>query len=77
MEGSKNKMTHQDVLEIIGSPMPDCACDECRQLNALIAVANRHCWDSKYRGMRIKQRCPECGFAYPCPTIEDIVKVLS
>lgn len=45
-------------------------------VSALRAVVELHKWEDKHRGMRIKQRCPECGFAYPCPTIEAIVKEL-
>lgn len=44
---------------------------------ALRAVVNLHKWEDKHRGMRMKQRCPECGFAYPCPTIEAITKELA
>ena len=43
-------------------------------VSALRAVVELHKWEDKHRGMRIKQRCPECGFAYPCPTIEAITK---
>ena len=45
-------------------------------VSALRAVVELHKWEDKHRGMRMKQRCPECGFAYPCPTIEAIVKEL-
>jgi len=43
---------------------------------ALISIVNLHVWKKTDRGMHLKRRCPECGFAYPCPTIEAIEQVL-
>jgi hypothetical protein len=67
-------MTHDELLTLIGDPMPDCSCRDCGYINALRSVATLHRWEDKHRGMRIKQHCPECGFSYPCPTIEAIIK---
>lgn len=49
--------------------------------NALRSVINLHTFvrnsvSSRGKG-GMRQRCTECGFAYPCPTIEAITKELS
>lgn len=68
-------MTSDELLEKLDSRVINEESDTSNYL-ALRAVVLLHRWDSKHRGMRIKQRCPECGFSYPCPTIEAIIKEL-
>ena len=77
-------MTHDELLqrislidEVIHMGLGDVTVQKSSSpFSALRAVVKLHKWEDKHRGMRMKQRCPECGFAYPCPTIEAIVKEL-
>ena len=52
-----------------------------RELSALRAVEALHTHvltGKKNRGKAgLSKRCTECGFAYPCPTIEAIEKELT
>jgi hypothetical protein len=70
-------MTHEELLDKIGhwnwvEPEP--------VLKALRAVVERHTHvltGKKMRGKAgLRKRCTECGFAYPCPTIEVIERAL-
>lgn len=45
---------------------------------ALMAVVARHISVKASGGKSgLNKRCTECGFAYPCPTIQDIEKRLT
>jgi len=66
------QMTHDEIIETLRTRTgadKDLA-------TALISIVNLHVWKKTDRGMHLKRRCPECGFAYPCPTIEAIEQVL-
>jgi len=74
MYGRKSlQVTHDEILETLRTRTgadKDLA-------TALISIVNLHVWKKTDRGMHLKRRCPECGFAYPCPTIEAIEQTLS
>lgn len=66
-------MTNDELLALLDSREINEESDTSNYL-ALRAVVLLHRWENKHRGMGLKQRCPECGFAYPCPTIKAITK---
>lgn len=75
-------MTHEELLEKFTDYEAhfDQVLDEPRIFAMLRAVVERHTYvltGKKMRGKAgLSKRCTECGFAYPCPTIEDIQKEL-
>lgn len=75
-------MTHIDLLERVTDYEAhfDQVRDEPKVFAALQAVIERHTYvltGKKMRGKAgLSKRCTECGFAYPCPTIEAIEKEL-
>ena len=63
-------MTHEELLEKVKGSSPHWL--------ALRGVIERHTYvltGKKMQGKAgLRKRCTECGFAYPCPTIEVIIK---
>jgi len=71
-------MTHNELLDKIDMRMLTAAHTD--SWNIIYAVIELHTdvqTGPKNRGKSgLRTRCTECGFAYPCPTIETIQKKL-
>lgn len=72
-------MTHEELLAKL-EPKQRTAGEWLNGFQALRAVVERHTYvltGKKMRGKAgLRKRCTECGFAYPCPTIEVIERAL-
>jgi hypothetical protein len=69
-------MTHNELLDKIDLKMLTAAHTD--SWNCLRIVVELHT-PAKFKGGRnhgLNKRCTECGFAYPCPTIQVIEKEL-
>jgi hypothetical protein len=70
---------HNDLLEKIAKlcTSPDTSADSKHLATALMSVVTTHTIVQVRRGKSgLKKRCTECGFAYPCSTIEFIEREL-
>lgn len=50
--------------------------DSGENSKALCRVIDVHTF-AKAKGPSMRDRCCECGFAYPCPTLEAIAKAIN
>lgn len=75
-------MTHAEILEAVDWFLDnDCGQHGCKQiyksLRLVIGLHTAAKTGPNTRGKSgLRARCTECGFAYPCPTIEAIEKEL-
>jgi hypothetical protein len=70
---------HNDLLAKIAKlyTSPDTSAGSKRLATALMSVVTTHTFVQINRGKSgLTKRCTECGFAYPCPTIQLIEKEL-
>ena len=67
-------MTHKELVDLIDGMHKE---DWMTGFGAVLAVVELHTFVQTNRGKSgLSKRCTECGFVYPCPTIQAIEKKL-
>jgi hypothetical protein len=71
----ESEMTHNELVDLLDGMHRE---DWMTGFNAVHAVVKLHTYVQTNRGKSgLAKRCTECGFAYPCPTIQSIKKELT